>query len=300
MTDRSPGLKPLSVVTGGSRGIGHCLVQKLLRETDVLNISRRGAPKQNVPDARVLHDLSVDLGDTENVEPDLQRWFDRFPEYEVVTLVHNAATLNLGPLHEASRADIHHAFEVNVVSPLRLTAALLGARRFSRQGAQVCYVVSSLGRAREDLTFAGIGLYSMTKAALDKVAAVQAREFESAAPEIRVLRVHPGVVDTEMQRELRRTDEIDGRFKTKTAGLPDYEPGEWRQRPPSENMRTISADFAAEFVVWALRDTTRAEEYDFYNTTRFHEHRRVDVTEGTTRGEAGVLGAAHGGSRHQR
>jgi NAD(P)-dependent dehydrogenase (short-subunit alcohol dehydrogenase family) len=273
VADRSAALNPLSVVTGGSRGIGLCLIQKLLRETDVLNISRGSPSLQKPPGGRVLHELSADLGDAENAESDLQEWLDRFPGYEVVTLVHNAATLSLRPLHEASRADIHHALEVNVVSPVRLTAKLLDARRFSGQGAQICYVVSSLGRARDDLSFAGIGLYSMTKAALDKAAAVQARELESESPEIRVLRVHPGIVDTEMQRELRSTDMIDARFKTKTAGLPDYEPGEWRQRPPSENMRTISADFAAEFVVWALRDTMRAEEYDFYNTARFHEHR---------------------------
>lgn len=273
MVEGPSALNPLSVVTGGSRGIGLCLVQKLLRETDVLNISRGSAPKQEVPDGRVLHELSVDLGDIEVAEADLERWLDRFPHYEVVTLVHNAATLNLRPLHEASRADIHNSLEVNVVSPVRLTSKLLGGRRFAGDGAKVCYVVSSLGRAHEDLTFAGIGLYSMTKAALDKAAAVQARELASVAPGIRVLRVHPGIVDTEMQRELRGTETLDERFKVKTAGLPDYEPGEWRRRAPAENMRTISADFAAEFVLWALRDAAGAEEYDFYNTTRFHEDR---------------------------
>lgn len=251
-------------------------MQALLGESDVLNISRSIAREGNAIGSHVLHNLRADLGEAERVEAYVHQWFDDFPEYEVVTLVHNAATLKLGSLHEVSVADVRHALEVNVVSPLRLTASLFGTERFSQERAQVCYVVSSLGRAQEDLTFAGVGLYSMTKAAVDKAASVQAREFELTAPNMRVLRVHPGIVDTEMQRELRRTEELDSRFKSKTARLPTYEPGEWRQCLPSERMRTISADFAAAFVMWALHDAMEVDVYDFYRATRFHKERCAD------------------------
>jgi hypothetical protein len=46
-------------------------------------------------------------------------------------------------------------------------------------------------------------------------------------------------------------------------------------------MRTISAELAAEFVMWAMRspDAT-SDEYDFYHSTPFHAARREREIQG--------------------
>jgi NAD(P)-dependent dehydrogenase (short-subunit alcohol dehydrogenase family) len=261
----------LSVITGGSRGIGHHLVQSFLETTSVLNISRKPARKDASLAGHELHNLNLDLENVAHIESSLNGWLDDHPHYKVTTLVLNAAATNLGWLDSVSCEEFENAFRVNVHAPLVISTALYRAGRFAPAGARVVYVVSSLGRVHPELSFAGLGLYSMTKAALSRAALIQAREFALTAPHIKVLRIHPGIVDTDIQRELRRDARLDPAFASKTAGLPPYQEGEWRDRSPKDNMRTIPAKLAADFIVWAIQSETVAdEEYDFYHVQEFH------------------------------
>jgi NAD(P)-dependent dehydrogenase (short-subunit alcohol dehydrogenase family) len=266
--------KRLTLITGGSRGIGHYLVQSYLADTDVLNVSRKPA-RTDRHSGHELHNLNLDLGNVMLIEPCLRTWFDEHPLYAVTTLVHNAATPNLGWLDKVSATEVDHAFRVNVHAPLAITTALFTAGHFAERGARVAYIVSSLGRPEPDLSFAGLGLYSVTKAALGRMALIQRREFELAAPHIKVLRIHPGIVDTDMQRTLRQDPRLDAAFGVKTADLPSYREGEWNEgRMPKDHMRTISAEFAAEFIVWVTQSAKiGSAEYDFYHSEEFHAAR---------------------------
>jgi len=267
-------LADLTVVTGGSSGIGRCLVQNFLETGDVLNIARRPATGGGRSAQHRLYDLTFDLSSTEDIAPALDGWFRGHPGYAVSTLIHNAATTDLGRLSEVSPATISHAFAVNFYAPLTITNALLARGRFSRQGAAVAYIVSSLARFLPELSFSGIGLYSITKAALSRMALIQSREFRLAGQNIRILRIHPGIVDTNLQRGLRRAPDIDPRFAGKTAGLPPYQPGEWRDKKPRDNMRTISSQLAAEFIHWVITAGVASDaEFDFYECDEFHDAR---------------------------
>jgi NAD(P)-dependent dehydrogenase (short-subunit alcohol dehydrogenase family) len=258
----------LTLITGGSRGIGHFLVQSALQEGDVLNIARGSAKAEG---GHRLHNLCLDLQNVEQIEPTLGAWFEDHASYEVTTLIHNAALLNLGWLDKVSPVEMAQAFRVNVHAPLAITSTIYRAGRFSPSRARVVYVLSSLGRPLTELSFAGLGLYSSTKAALGRLALVQSREFELIAPHIEILRIHPGIVDTEIQRQLRRNPGLDPAFVEKTAGLPPYQDGEWNGRSPKDNMRTISASLAAEFIAWAAKSpTVSSHEYDFYHAEEFH------------------------------
>jgi NAD(P)-dependent dehydrogenase (short-subunit alcohol dehydrogenase family) len=273
VTDRE-----LTIITGGSRGIGGHLVRSCLEEMDVLSISRSPTAPPRAAGAgstgHRLHDLCLDLGDVERIAPALDTWFQRHPGYKVKLFISNAAILSLGWLDRIAPAEVRRAFDVNVHAPLAITAALLGGGHLARTECRIVYVTSSLGRAEPALSFAGLGLYSITKAALCRLALIQQREFELTAPWIRVLRVHPGIVDTDLQRELRRDAALDPAFAQKTAGLPPYEEGDWDGKVPAEHMRTISAELSAEFIRWVARTPdARAEEYDFYTTLEFHAAR---------------------------
>lgn len=253
--------------------MGHCLVQACLDVGDVLNISRQ--PARRIASPHRLHNLPLDLGDPGEVEQALDAWLAAHPGYAVETLIHNAACLKLGWLTEITPGDLASAFAVNVFSPLAITARVFQAGRFAPRACRIAYVISSLARHEASLSFAGLGVYSATKAALSRLALVQRRELALAAPHIQVLRIHPGIVDTAIQHELRQHPTLDPAFAAKTATLPPYREGDWRDRAPSDAMRTISAELAAEFVLWAMRspDTT-PDEYDFYHATPFHAARR--------------------------
>lgn len=267
--------RPLTIVTGGSRGIGEHLVQAYLADGDVLNISRKPARQAPGGPGHELYNLNLDLENVALVEPALAAWFDEHPHHAVTLLVHNAAVLNLGWLNRLDAAQVEQSFRVNVHAPLALTGAVFGAKRFAAHCARVAYVVSSLGRPLPELSYAGIGLYSLTKAALGRMALIQRREFELTAPHIEVLRIHPGIVDTDMQDALRTDGGLDPAFAVKTACLPPYRDGEWTaDRLPKDHMRTVSAEFAAQFIVWATRRAAvDAGEYDFYHMQEFHDAR---------------------------
>lgn len=273
----------LTIITGGSRGLGRCLVQACLELGDVLNLSRqpasvarRGlAAGRHAAELHALHNLAVDLRHPAEAEQALAGWLAARPEQVVDAVIHNAACPSLGWLGELPAAELASAFSVNVFSPIALTARLLREGRFAPRGARIVYVISSLARHEAGLSFAGLGAYSATKAALSRLALIQSRELELTAPHLKVLRVHPGIVDTELQRELRQHPALDPAFGAKTAALPPYRPGDWLERSPDEAMRTISAELAAEFVLWALATPApTSDEYDFYRAAPFHAARR--------------------------
>jgi NAD(P)-dependent dehydrogenase (short-subunit alcohol dehydrogenase family) len=264
-------LQKIAVVTGGNRGIGHVITTELARSMPVLNLARGKEPAVRARTDYPVHRLDLDLSDLTALETQMAAWLDDHPHYRVSDLILNAANLTLGRLADAQADDLERVFRTNVFSSVLLVGLLSRRNAFHREGSHVTYLISSLARTEPTLTFAGIGLYSATKAAIGRIAMVQAREFSLASPHIRVARVHPGIVDTGMQSELRSHPDLDPLFAVKTAGLPPYRPGDWAARSPGSAMRTITARMAADFVLWASsRGDHQASEFDYYFAPDYH------------------------------
>lgn len=265
-------MKELAIVTGGSKGIGKCLVQSLTESTSVLNISRTSLNPPSIPSRHEIYSLRQDLSDIEGLQKSLTSWLKVHPEFEVSLFVSNAATLKLGWLPGLSHSEFRDAFAVNAHAPIAISTTLMRLGKFAESGARIIYVTSSLARNVEALSFGGIGLYSATKAALGRFASIQRRELTLRDPTISVTQVHPGVVDTSMQSDLRRNIADDPAFVLKNARLPDYKAGDWEDVSPSENMRTIPARLAADFLLWVseVPGDELENEYDFYSCSSFH------------------------------
>ena len=267
-------LQELAIVTGGNRGIGRVLTEELAKAMPVLCIARSNPPAQwthETSSRHRIHALQVDLSQLSILQYQLGDWLRRYCDYRVSTLLLNAAILSLGRLDDMHPDDLNFAFRTNVFSSIAIVSTLLKMQRFNCKGSQVTYVTSSLARMDPALTFSGIGLYSTTKAAASRVAMVQAREFALTKPYIRVARVHPGIVDTNMQSSLRSETGLDPRFAEKTAGLPPYQKGDWDLVAPTDAMRTISPEMAADFILWVSdRGDDQAKEFDYYATAEYH------------------------------
>lgn len=107
-----------------------------------------------------------------------------------------------------------------------------------------------------------------------------ARECALYHPTLQIARVHPGIVDTGMQQELRNRNDIDPHFAVKTEGLPAYSPGDWNKQVPAQAMRTIPAEMAADFVLWAgERADHQASEFDYYHCDAYHTQRESRLAE---------------------
>jgi NAD(P)-dependent dehydrogenase (short-subunit alcohol dehydrogenase family) len=114
-------------------------------------------------------------------------------------LVNNAATVEpLGPTAAVEAAELRAAFELNVVAPAALTAAVLPGMLSAGWGRIVN--VSSAIVARPD-SMARFNAYAATKAALEAHTVNLAAELRGTGVTVNAYR--PGGVDTAMQAWIR-------------------------------------------------------------------------------------------------
>lgn len=189
----------LTIVTGASRGLGRGIALALVKAGhEVLGLSRQA------PDAP-FEQWQVDLADAAPVAERLAAWLAAQPadRWASTSLVNNAALLvPPGPLDGADPRAVAAAVRIGVEAPLLLTAAFLRATRGHTGVRRVLHVSSGLGRR----AMAGSAVYCATKAALDHLARAQALE-EAARPNgAKVVSLAPGVIDTDMQVQLRSAD----------------------------------------------------------------------------------------------
>jgi NADP-dependent 3-hydroxy acid dehydrogenase YdfG len=178
--------RPLALVTGASRGIGAAVATALApthdlllggRDASALSAVAAGLGPRALPWPVDLTDPAALAAATERID-------------EVDVLVHSAGVGMLGTVAELPADTWRAQFEVNVVAVAELTRLLLPALRAAR-GTVVC-VNSGAGLAARP----GWGSYAASKFALRAFAdALRGEE-----PDLRVCSVHPGRVDTDMQR----------------------------------------------------------------------------------------------------
>src|SRR5690242_15914154 len=193
-----------AVVTGHSRGIGEAVAEHLLaRGTRVLGVSRHTNARLGGRFPDMLEEVVLDVAD----EAALRRWLGHqplerfFANAETPLLVNNAGVLQpIGPLETQEIEKVAEAVTVNLSAPLVLSAAFVQVTADARER-RVLHVSS--GAARK--AYAGWSIYCATKAGLDHHARCVALD---RTPGLLISSVAPGVVDTEMQAEIRAsTDE---------------------------------------------------------------------------------------------
>lgn len=193
-----------ALVTGHTRGLGSALVDALReRDIDVLGISRsRRAPRAD--DAQRpgrFAEVELDLSDSAA----LAQWLagDELAAFlrgaERALLINNAGTIApVGPCGVQAPQEVARAVALNVAAPLMLASAFCAAT-VDVPDRRIAHVSS--GAARNP--YAGWNVYCATKAALDHHARAAALDAERG---LRIASVAPGVVDTDMQGEVRHSD----------------------------------------------------------------------------------------------
>lgn len=176
--------RPRALVTGASRGIGRAVARDLARTHDVIVHGRGGAALDalaaELPGATVW---AAGL-DGDFTAPDLPR---------LDVLVHSAGLGDDGTIAGTGRDVWRRVLEVNVVAVAELTRQLLPALRAAE--GTVIAVNSGSGMT----AYAGDGPYAASKFALR--ALTDALREEERPHGVRVVSVHPGRTDTDMQRE---------------------------------------------------------------------------------------------------
>jgi benzil reductase ((S)-benzoin forming) len=186
-----------AIVTGHSRGLGAAIADDLLaRGVAVLGISRSSRRTA----ARGLVEEQVDLSN----EAELQSWLSgdamaRFLDgVAQPILVNNAGLLQpIGRLEQQDPVAVSRAVSVNVGAVLALSAAFARITHAARDR-RILHVSSGAARS----AYAGWSVYCATKAALDHHARAVVLDRSRG---LRIASVAPGVIDTDMQAEIRET-----------------------------------------------------------------------------------------------
>ena len=199
----------LTILTGASRGMGAAIADRLLAPgQQLLCLSRHvnGNLTSNAQGAgAVCEQWPVDLSAPAGVATRLQLWLEGLDgeAFTTATLINNAAALTrIGPIDACSDAEISAALRLGLEAPMLLCAAFLRATRKWPAAKRVLNISSGLGRR----AMAAQAPYCAVKAGLDHFSRVLALDEQLHANGARVVSLAPGVIDTDMQVQLRAAD----------------------------------------------------------------------------------------------
>ncbi|MEU0272495.1 SDR family oxidoreductase [Streptomyces sp. NPDC006307] len=216
--------RPVTVVTGGSRGIGAATCVRLARDGHdlVLGYVRdAGAAERTAAAARAAGALCVTVRADTSAEADVERLFDTAAaELGPVTgLVNNAGVTGpLGRLADARTEDLRRVVEVNLLG--YLLCCRRAAREMAAPGRSGGAIVN-ISSAAATLGSPGDYVhYAATKAATDALTVGLSKELGPAG--IRVNAVAPGIIDTDMHAAMGDPD----RPAKAAAAIPLGRPGE--------------------------------------------------------------------------
>lgn len=215
---------PIVIVTGGSRGIGASLVERLHREGFGVLFTHAQSPQEAETleqtfsdDGPVVRGLQCDVAN-----PDASTCiFDAAEALgDPVALVNNAGiTGGLGPLAELGDNELDRVIAVNLATPARLCRE--AARRWQNHASRKSIVNISSVAARTGSPNEYV-VYAATKAGLEALTRGLAKELAGA--NILVNAVSPGTTDTTLHArsgEPGRAKRVAEKIPLGRAGQPD-------------------------------------------------------------------------------
>ena len=213
----------VALVTGASKGIGEAIARGLAEFGARVVVSSR---KQEAVDA-VAGAFQADglqaIGIAANMSSieDIHALIDNTQDaYGGIDIIVNNAAVNpvFGPIQDTDQRAFDKIIDVNLKGPFELCKKAYPILR-QRGGGSIIHI-SSIGGLKPE---AGIGIYSVSKAALVNLTQAMAQEW--GADNIRVNAICPGLIKTRFSEALWSDDKILDRFikhiPLKRAGDPD-------------------------------------------------------------------------------
>jgi 3-oxoacyl-[acyl-carrier protein] reductase len=184
----------VAVVTGASKGIGAEIARQLAAAGAAVVVnyaSDRGGAEKVVAGivgaggkAVAVQGNVARSADVDGIFAQAQSAFGT-----VDVLVNNAGVYRFGTIDEVTEDEFRREFDINVLGMLLATKA--AAAQIGSQGGSVVNISSLASR----LTQPGTSIYTATKASVDVITRVLAKEL--GPRRIRVNAINPGVVETE-------------------------------------------------------------------------------------------------------
>ena len=182
------------IITGVSRGIGKALAEHFLSKNHfVIGIGRSSS--LNYPN---FHFVELDLLDSNAI----QNFQLPTTESEEIILINNAGIIGNIERISSMKADcIDEIMQVNVIAPIKLIRKI--SEYYGKSKSLTVVNISSGAGKRPIPSWAG---YCASKAAIDLFSQTFLLEELELGKSTKVYSVAPGVIDTDMQVQIRATD----------------------------------------------------------------------------------------------
>lgn len=208
----------VAIVTGGSRGIGRAIVERLAAAgMEVVFTYRDNATAASEviaasPNAKISAE-TVDVRDSAACAAFVEKLYDRTERIDL--LVNNAGVIRDNPLTAMEDEDISTVIDTNVTGTFNMARAVAPFMVSQRRGKIIN--VSSVSAEKGGR---GQTNYAASKGAVN--AFTKALAVELAPRNITVNAVAPGVIETEMSRTVRELagEQIQSRILLKRYGKP--------------------------------------------------------------------------------
>jgi benzil reductase ((S)-benzoin forming) len=184
-------------ITGTSRGIGQALANQLLKLGHlVVGIGRTHTIAHENYQA-----IEADLSDAESLKK-AENWFQPNALAEKIVLVNNAGQLgNINYVGNQLATDLIKTYTLNLIAPAVLSNAFI--KQFSNQNKTIINISSGAAWNAYD----GWSAYCATKAGLVMLGKTIKKENQINKRKLVVFNISPGIIETEMQVQIRNAQE---------------------------------------------------------------------------------------------
>jgi len=197
----------VAIVTGGSKGIGRAIALAFAEHgADLVLAARRPEALERAKEdvaatGRRVLTVQADMSISADCDRLYRATLEEFGGVDI--LVNNAAGVSLVTLAEETEEEFLRVMRTNVWSPLHLARLCRESMR-QRGGGAVINITSNEG-VRPSM---GIGTYALSKSALINMAQLLGKEW--AADKIRVTCIAPGLIRTDLAKDLVEAVETSG------------------------------------------------------------------------------------------
>lgn len=210
------------LLSGGSRGLGQAIANKLYKDYVVWTFARKGNNYTELMNQNARYNFQqIDITDTESVK----KFIDQIPS--IYAVINNSAIACEGILSTLPEVEIDRMIDVNLTAPIKMTRYALRKMLKNEDGGRIINISSITGIRG----YNGLSVYSATKAGLDGFTRSLAREVGRKG--ITVNSIAPGYMETDL-----------------SAGLSGDQLAQITKRTPIGRLTTL--DEVAESVLYLL------------------------------------------------
>ncbi|WP_226389230.1 glucose 1-dehydrogenase [Penaeicola halotolerans] len=196
----------VALITGASKGIGEAAALFLAQAGAKVVVSSRKIDAVKAVAEKInqsggeAYAIACNVGDMEDARKLVSDTIAHFGTIDII--INNAATNPVfGPVHDTSEEAFDKIMAVNVKGPFEIAKAAYPTLKAKKSGSIIN--ISSVGGISPEH---GLGIYSMSKAALISLSKVLAKEWGD--DNIRVNTICPGLIKTKFSEALWTNDKV--------------------------------------------------------------------------------------------